>query len=155
MVVGNMGAANKMDYTIMGNAVNLAARLEGVNKQYHTGGILISGYTKKQIGGEFLCRTLDRVRVVGIKTPVRLYEVLGLAEEAPLVSGKEAVAALGLWEEALGYFEKKDFGRAAELFTVSAHKGDGTAELYRGRCAHFLKNPPPPDWDGVFSLTEK
>jgi adenylate cyclase len=151
MVVGNMGAANKMDYTIMGNAVNLAARLEGVNKQYHTGGILISEYTKKQTGGEFVCRTLDRVRVVGIKTPVRLYEVLGLAEE----TGKEAFAALGLWEEALGYFEKKNFGRAVELFTVSARKGDGTAELYRGRCVHFLKNPPPPDWDGVFSLTEK
>ncbi|MDR0623563.1 MAG: CHASE2 domain-containing protein, partial [Treponema sp.] len=73
MVVGNMGTSNKMNYTIMGNAVNLAARLEGVNKQYHTGGILISEYTKNGIGDEFICRSLDRVRVVGINTPVRLY----------------------------------------------------------------------------------
>jgi len=76
MVVGNMGAENKMDYTIMGNAVNLAARLEGVNKQYHTGGILISEYTREKLGDEFLLRRLDRVRVVGIHTPLRLYELL-------------------------------------------------------------------------------
>jgi adenylate cyclase len=66
MVVGNMGTSNKMNYTIMGNAVNLAARLEGVNKQYRTGGILVSEYTKNETGDEFICRSLDRVRVVGI-----------------------------------------------------------------------------------------
>jgi adenylate cyclase len=62
-------------------AVNLASRLEGVNKQYHTVGILISGSTKEKIGDEFVCRSLDRVRVVGINTPVRLYELLGLRNE--------------------------------------------------------------------------
>ena len=73
MVVGNMGAENKMDYTIMGNSVNLAARIESANKQYQTGGILISEYTHKEIGTEFACRRLDRVRVMGINAPVRLY----------------------------------------------------------------------------------
>jgi len=83
MVVGNMGTPSKMDYTIMGNAVNLAARLEGVNKQYDTGGILISEYTRSRIGDDFVLRPLSRVRVVGINTPLRLYELLGIRSDAP------------------------------------------------------------------------
>jgi adenylate cyclase len=153
MVVGNMGAANKMDYTIMGNTVNLAARLEGVNKQYRTGGILISEYTKNSIGEEFLCRTLDRVRVVGIKTPVRLYELLGLREET--AAGQlEAAAA---WEEAIAFYEWRDFKKAGRIFDMLAkgYAEDKTAELYRGRCLGFLKTPPPDDWDGVNNLTAK
>ncbi|OHD79940.1 MAG: hypothetical protein A3J97_00435, partial [Spirochaetes bacterium RIFOXYC1_FULL_54_7] len=75
MVVGNMGTERKKNYTIMGSSVNLAARLEGVNKQYGTW-ILLSGDTHAQLGGAFLCRRLDRVRVVGINEPVQLYELL-------------------------------------------------------------------------------
>ena len=75
MVVGNMGTLQKMDYTIMGNAVNMAARLEGVNKQYGTW-ILASELTKNEAGDSFATRQLDRVRVVGIKEPVRLFELV-------------------------------------------------------------------------------
>ena len=112
MVVGNMGAENKMDYTIMGNAVNLAARLEGVNKQFGTG-ILISEYTHNQAGAEFVCRKLDRVRVVGINTPFRLYELLCLAGEAD-EPFRERLAA---WDRAIALFEERRFAEAeAALF---------------------------------------
>jgi adenylate cyclase len=112
MIVGNMGAENKMDYTIMGNEVNLAARLEGVNKQYHTGGILISEYTRKNIGDEFLCRTLDRVRVVGINKPLRLYELLDLKEEAP----PDIAKAAEIFNNALEVFERRDWLNARASF---------------------------------------
>ena len=81
MVVGNMGSENKMDYTVMGNAVNLAARLEGVNKPYKTKGILISEYTHEKLSDEFFCRKLDKIRVVGINTPLRIYELIGIKNE--------------------------------------------------------------------------
>ncbi|MDR2662280.1 MAG: CHASE2 domain-containing protein [Treponema sp.] len=167
MVVGNMGTSSKMNYTIMGNAVNLAARLEGVNRQYHTGGILISEYTKNEIGDEFICRSLDRVRVVGINAPVRLYELLGSRSEPGLRGGagedgarNETVwdgAALAAWEEALGLYENRQFPGAAERFaSIAAKNGqDGTARLYADRCRAYTASPPPADWDGITNLIEK
>jgi adenylate cyclase len=151
MVVGNMGAENKMDYTIMGSAVNLASRLEGVNKQYHTGGILMSEYTKKKIGDEFVSRSLDRVRVVGINTPVRLYELLGSRHEADI---REMVKT---WEEAVALFEGRCFEKAEAVFSGLARTTpeDGTARYYRERCRQYIHSPPPQDWDGVHNLTEK
>ncbi|MDR0587196.1 MAG: adenylate/guanylate cyclase domain-containing protein [Treponema sp.] len=150
MVVGNMGTSNKMNYTIMGNAVNLAARLEGVNKQYHTGGILISEYTKNEIGNEFICRSLDRVRVVGINEPVRLYELLGLRDD----TGGEAIKS---WEEALALYEKRQFRAAEEIFgsIVAKNEKDGAARLYVEKCRSYTAVPPPDGWDGVNNLSEK
>jgi adenylate cyclase len=151
MVVGNMGTSNKMNYTVMGNAVNLAARLEGVNKQYHTGGILISEYTKNAIGDEFVCRSLDRVRVVGIHTPVRLYELLGLRDD----TGQAALPED--WETAMARYEKKEFQAAAEIFSSIAarREQDGAARLYMEKCLAYIADPPPDDWDGVNNLIEK
>ena len=153
MVVGNMGAENKMDYTIMGNAVNLAARLEGVNKQYHTGGILISEYTKEKIGNEFLTRRLDRVRVVGISRPLRIYELLGQRdrmEEADLKVQR-------YWERGMDLFEQKQFPEALKQFEVlmKYRPEDGVAELYTRRCNTLIASPPGPGWDGIINLTEK
>jgi adenylate cyclase len=153
MVVGNMGTENKMNYTIMGNDVNLAARLEGVNKQYHTGGILISEYTRKEIGDEFICRTLDRVRVVGINTPLRLYEITGFWNEAAAAE----IDAFAAWETAIRLYEMREFSGAEEIFTLlaSGESPDGTAELYAGRCRSYIQTPPPPDWVAITNLTEK
>jgi adenylate cyclase len=147
-----MGAENKMDYTIMGSAVNLASRLEGVNKQYRTGGILISEYTKEKIGDEFLCRSLDRVRVVGINTPVRLYELLGLRDEMIAVKAEYFAA----WEKAVDLFEKGFFAQARSIFSglAEGHPGDGTAKLYVEWCLNYI-NVPPDGWDGINNLTEK
>jgi adenylate cyclase len=153
MVVGNMGTPNKMDYTIMGNAVNLAARLEGVNKQYHTGGILLSEYTREMLDDEFVLRSLDRVRVVGINTPVRIFELLALRSGVP----PELLAMTGEWEKAIGLFEKAGFDGALKIFgeIFAKNPQDMTAKLYIDRCKNYRNFPPKPDWDGVTNLTEK
>jgi adenylate cyclase len=153
MVVGNMGAENKMDYTIMGNAVNLAARLEGVNKQYHTGGMLISEYTREKIGNEFLLRRLDLVRVVGINTPLRLYEIVGFTETA----NDDEKKATEQWELAINMYEQRQFVVAEKLFRMQLERNvnDKVAELYAERCAKFAANPLPDTWDAVNNLTEK
>jgi adenylate cyclase len=148
-----MGAENKMDYTIMGNAVNLAARLEGVNKQYHTGGILISEYTREKIGEEFLLRRLDRVRVVGINTPLRLYELLAVNSEQ-LAESRESIER---WERAVDLYEGRRFREAAKLFAslLEQNPYDKTVELYAKRCMEHAAYPPPETWDAVNNLTEK
>ena len=153
MIVGNMGTPNKMDYTIMGNAVNLAARLEGVNKQYNTKGILISEHTRNKIGDEFLLRRLDRVRVVGVNTPLRLFELLEeLADATP-----EQTDNVWEWEQAIDLYEKQDFTGARKIFfKVASHDpSDLVAPLYIKRCDDFIALPPSTDWDGVFNLTQK
>jgi len=154
MVVGNMGAENKMDYTIMGNAVNLAARLEGVNKYLCTGGILISEYTRDKIGDEFLLRRLDKVRVVGINTPLRLYEVLAVKDEN--LDDNERMA-IGKWEKAVDLYEQKNFRDAFYAFKAifDNNKDDKVAELYARRCKKLVETPPPDDWDAINNMTEK
>jgi len=153
MVVGFMGTPAKMDYTIMGNAVNLAARLEGVNKQYDTHGILISEYTKEQIGDEFVVRPLSRVTVVGIPVPLRLFELLELKSDAP----QSMLDMVKAWEGAFNAYEGRDFESAKKLFSgiYQNDPEDSTAKLYIDRCAKFTASPPPKEWDGVDNLTEK
>jgi class 3 adenylate cyclase/CHASE2 domain-containing sensor protein len=155
MVVGNMGTPNKMDYTIMGNAVNLAARLDGVNKQYNTGGILISEYTRGYIGDEFILRPLSRVRVVGINTPLRLYELLDVADEAP----PDLPTMVKSWEEGFKAYENMDFSAAKNIFETIYQRdnGDLAAKKYLDRCTKYIVTPPGEAiWDnGVDNLTEK
>jgi adenylate cyclase len=152
MVVGNMGTAQKMDYTMMGNSVNLAARLEGVNKQYGTW-ILVSETTRNDAGDDFLFRRLDRVRVVGINKPVRLYELVderSLADSAT----KEAI---DVFEEGLTQFEQREWDKAQESFqhTLRIRPDDGPASFFAKRCGDFMKKAPPANWDGVFNLNMK
>jgi len=155
MVVGNMGTPNKMDYTIMGNAVNLAARLEGVNKQYDTGGILISEYTRAMVGDEFIMRPLSRVRVVGVNTPLRLYELLDIASEAP----KELLEMTANWEQAFNFYEDKNFTAAKKIFEdiCGRNSTDMAAKKYLNRCISLISSPPDDKtWDdGIDNLTEK
>ncbi len=152
MVVGNMGTARKMDYTIMGNSVNLAARLEGVNKQYGTW-ILTSEYTKEAAGDGFLVRKLDRVRVVGINTPVRLYQVIDEKGE----SAPEMKEAVEIFHAGIDYFETKDWERAKKSFNqvLKIVPDDGPATTFLKRVETYMQTPPPENWDGVFNLTSK
>jgi adenylate cyclase len=152
MIVGNMGAENKMDYTIMGNHVNLASRLEGVNKQYGTW-ILASENTIAASGGGILGRRLDRVRVVGIEKPVRLYEVLELAADAP----PALIEQVRLFHDALALYERRDW-KAAQTAVGAAldfAPDDQPAKLYHERCGEYLVKPPADDWDGVVNLSRK
>jgi len=155
MVVGNMGTSSMMDYTIMGNAVNLAARLEGVNKQYRTGGILISEDTRQHIGDEFVLRRLSRVRVVGVNAPIRLYELLDIACEAPPLLLEMAES----WERGFTLYETRSFAEAQNIFREIYEKNsaDLAAKMYMQRCAEYLRTAPDEAlWDnGVDNLTEK
>jgi adenylate cyclase len=152
MVAGNMGTENKMNYTIMGNAVNLAARLEGVNKQYGTW-ILASGDTVRETGDKLLTRRLDRVRVVGINEPVRLHELLDMAESA----SEEQRKLAAVFHEALENFEKRLWKTASDGFkeALSVIPEDPPSKIYIERCEQFLMAPPEDGWDGVYNLTSK
>ena len=152
MVVGNMGTAKKMDYTMMGNAVNLAARLEGVNKRYGTW-LLMSDAAFESGGNEFATRRLDRVRVVGINTPVRLYELV--EEKKELDSDKKQL--LEIFDEGLTIFEERNWEKSKTLFqqALKIDLEDGPARYYLERCETYLQKPPKDSWDGVYTLTEK
>jgi adenylate cyclase len=152
MVVGNMGTQKKMDYTIMGSSVNIAARLEGVNKQYGTW-VLASEDTVKEAGAGILCRRLDRVRVVGIEEPVRLCEILELRDNA----AEEMKEKTGLFHEALDLFESRDWDRAQKAFekVLTVSPDDEASRIFIERCGRFKQSPPPPQWDGVFNLDAK
>ncbi|TVQ38701.1 MAG: CHASE2 domain-containing protein [Spirochaetaceae bacterium] len=152
MVVGNMGTAQKMDYTMMGHAVNLAARLEGVNKQYGTW-LLASEMTRAEAGDDFAFRMMDRVRVVGVTEPVRLFE---LVEESGHLDERTR-EVLDIYHDGLRLFEQRDWNAAGKRFeqALKAHPGDGPSQVYIKRCREFLKKQPPADWDGAFNLTQK
>ncbi|MDR1868419.1 MAG: ECF-type riboflavin transporter substrate-binding protein [Treponema sp.] len=152
MVVGNMGTQKKMNYTIISNAVNLAARLEGINKQYGTW-ILATENTIKETAGWFLTRRLDRIRVVGIKESVQIYEVLETMEDAP----QALLQKVDLFHKALELFEVRRWSDAGKEFLqiLKQYPDDGPAGLYVNRCRQFLKAEPLPDWDGVFNILEK
>ncbi|MCL2229845.1 MAG: CHASE2 domain-containing protein [Treponema sp.] len=152
MVAGNMGTANKMNYTIMGNAVNLAARLEGVNKQYGTW-ILASEDTVRQTGDSLLYRKLDRVRVVGINEPVRLCELVDMADTA----SEQDKKLVKVFHEALENFEKRNWDEAAKGFheALSIKPDDTPSIIYIDRLKQFSLTPPDDSWDGVYNLTSK
>ena len=152
MVAGNMGTSKKMDYTIMGNAVNLASRLEGVNKQYGTW-IIASDDTIRETEGRFLTRKLDMVRVVGISEPVRLHEVIETMENAAADKKK----MVEIFHQALNLFEERKWKEAAAGFTeaLSIENGDAPSTKYLERCNAYMINPPDADWDSVYNIMEK
>jgi adenylate cyclase len=151
MVAGNMGTGNKMNYTIMGNAVNLAARLEGVNKQYGTR-ILTTNATIRETENLILTRRIDLVRVVGIKKPVQLLEVINTMAAAEPKEKK----LVEVFHQALSSYESRKWQEAIEGFRESwSFAKDVPSALYVKRCTAFLDRPPPESWDGVINLTEK
>jgi TolA-binding protein len=152
MLVGNMGTQKKMNYTVIGNAVNLAARLEGVNKQYGTR-IIASENTINETGGKLLSRRLGWIRVVGISKPVRIYEILEFAKDA----GPSLRKLVELFHNALDIFESREWKNAESAFNmVLKHfPNDNPSKLYLKYCRHFLQNPPTSNWNGVFNIREK
>jgi adenylate cyclase len=152
MVVGNMGSRDRMDYTMMGDSVNLAARLEGVNKYYGTY-ILVSEFTYGHIKDLFLCRELDMVRVQGKKDAIRLFEVVETMEDC--IESQRVFAQAFAY--ALKTFRAMDFAKATELFSYSdrlRRGGDGACKLYLKRCAELIESPPAADWDRVYDMAK-
>lgn len=152
MVVGNMGTVKKMDYTIIGDAVNLAARLEGVNKRYGTY-FCISEDTKNAAGDGFCYRRLDRIRVVGKAVPIRIYEVL---EEKDQLD-EQTTAAINEFEAGIELFEKRQWTKAMRVFknVLEMKPGDGPSMRFITTCNEYISHPPPENWDGVYKMDQK
>jgi class 3 adenylate cyclase len=152
MVVGNMGTQKKMNYTIISNAVNLTSRLEGINKQYGTW-ILASEAVVRETGDRILARRLDRIRVVGIQEPVRIYEILEMKANTSDALNER----VRLFHHALELFEARNWNDAGREFYRLFEKfpNDGPSRLYMERCRHFRDHAPEQNWDGVFNFTEK
>lgn len=160
IVTGNMGSKMRMNYTMMGDSVNLAARLEASAKQY---GIFtqISHFTYNLIKDEFECRELDTIRVVGKSEPVTTYEPLGIKGQTDNL----LIDLKNKFHEALTFYKNKNWDKATELFNLTLQlenvrfpeleKKPNPSKIYLERCLEFKQNPPPENWDGVYTLTEK
>ena len=148
LVVGEIGSEERRAYRAVGDAMNLAARLESANKFYGTR-ILISEVTRLQAGEAILAREVDCVRVVGRAQPVRLYEPLAPASEA----SDAARAFAARWADALAAYRAREFGRAAHAFAALAP--DAAATVLRARAERLAAAPPDASWDAVHALETK
>jgi len=152
MVVGNMGSQSRMDYTIMGDSVNLAARLEGANKFYKNFS-MISEFTYKQAADFVDVRELDTIRVVGKNEPINVYD---LVDRKNQTAGKKA-DLIAIYNQGLELYKQRRYQEAIQMFEsgLAVIANDGPTITYIDRCREFLKNPPPDDWDGVYTHTQK
>jgi len=153
MVAGNMGSIHHFDYTVMGDSVNLASRLESANKLYDTE-IVIGENTYNLVRDKFITRPLDLLRVKGKKKPVFIYELI-TSKFDDLDPGIQQM--LNQYQKGFDHYLMRNWEWAMNHFrqALQIKSNDGPSRLYLLRCQEFLENPPGEDWDGVFVMKNK
>jgi adenylate cyclase len=154
VISGNIGSSKRMEFTAIGDGVNLGSRLESASKQYGSD-IIISQYTFQPCKDKIWYRELDCIRVKGKNEPVKIYEVVGLRSD-PIDDKKQQV--IELYHKGREYYLKRNFRKAWNEFATIVEEiapGDKAAKLQMERSQHFVNEAPDEDWDGVWTLTEK
>lgn len=153
VVVGNIGGENRFDYTVIGDSVNLASRLEGVNKEFGTR-VIIGEETAQVVGEQFFIRELDVVRVKGKKKPTRVFELIGKKEDA---EAELRFAQLNDYFEGLKLYREREFEKALAAFNkcLEILPSDTPSTVYIERINYFIANTPDENWDGVFEMKTK
>lgn len=153
VIVGNMGSRDVFDYTVMGDHVNLGARLEGANKFYGTK-IMISEFTHALVKDEFLTRPLDFLRVKGKNKPIEVFELIAAMDTK---FTDNFIKFLELYSRGIAAYRNQKWMDAADIFEYcqKLHPEDQVSKMYHKRCYDYKLNPPDSDWDGVTIMTEK